>query len=139
MNENVRNHWRFVNECMAYTYYVTLMAKCTCTWLHHPLKLLTSTIFFHVPIQVNQDDFMLRLICMFLGCYLPIQLTLKLLSSAHDKRLVIDRFWFRSWTTKYVTTFYAWTNILTCFSTCGLPIQLFLYVNILLTNTWQQA
>ena len=30
---------------MAYTYYVTQMAKCTCTWLHHPFKLLTSTVF----------------------------------------------------------------------------------------------
>ena len=27
------------------TYYVTLMAKCTCTGLHHPLKLLQSSMF----------------------------------------------------------------------------------------------
>ena len=69
-------------NCMAYTYYVTLMAKCMCVSLHHSLKLLISAMFFHVLIQVNQDDFMLRLICMFLGCDLPIQLLLKLLSSA---------------------------------------------------------
>ena len=30
-------------NCMTYTYYVTLMAQCTCTRLHHLLKLLTST------------------------------------------------------------------------------------------------
>ena len=27
-------------NCTAYTYYVTLMAKCMCASLHHPLKLL---------------------------------------------------------------------------------------------------
>ena len=34
--------WEITKEmsinCMAYTYYVMLMAKCTYTWLHHPLK-----------------------------------------------------------------------------------------------------
>ena len=30
---------------MACTYYITQMAKCTCTWLHHPFKQLTSVIF----------------------------------------------------------------------------------------------
>ena len=30
---------------MAYTYYVMLMAICMCIWLHHPLKLSTSTAF----------------------------------------------------------------------------------------------
>ena len=37
-------------------------------------------IFCHVLIQVSQDGFMLRLICIFLGCDLPIQLLLKSLS-----------------------------------------------------------
>ena len=60
----------------AYTYYIMLMTKCMCARLHHPLKLLTSTMFFHASIEVNQDDFMLRLIYMFLGCDLPIQLLL---------------------------------------------------------------
>ena len=32
-------------NCMAYTYYVTLIAKCMCTWLHHSLKLLPSAFF----------------------------------------------------------------------------------------------
>ena len=39
--------WEITEEvslnCMAYAYYDTLMTKYTCTWLHHPLKLLPST------------------------------------------------------------------------------------------------
>ena len=70
-----------------YLYYVTIMAKCTCAWLHQLLK-LTSAIFGHVLIQVKQDGFMLRLICIFLGCDLPIQLLLKSLSSTYHDRLV---------------------------------------------------
>ena len=80
-------------DCTAYTYYVTLMAKCMYAWLHHLLKLLTSAMFFHVPIQVNQDDFMLRLTCMFLGCDLLIRLLLKSLSSTYDDNdRLVDRF-----------------------------------------------
>ena len=112
-------------------YYVTIMAKCTCAWLHQLLKLLTSAIFGHVLIQVKQDGFMLRLICIFLGCDLPIQLLLKSLSRTYHDRLV-DHFtvyWFMSWTTNYVI-FYTWTNRLTCCSTCSLPTYLLLCVNI---------
>ena len=32
-------------NCAAYTYYTPLIAKCTCTLLHHPLKLLPSALF----------------------------------------------------------------------------------------------
>ena len=71
----------------AYTYYIMLIAKCRCAWLHHPLKLLPSA-FCHVLIQVSQDGFMLRLICVFLGCDLPIQLLLKFLSREYDDRLI---------------------------------------------------
>ena len=28
----------------AHTYYIMLIAKCTCAWLHHPLKLLPSAL-----------------------------------------------------------------------------------------------
>ena len=45
----------------------------------------------HVPIQVSQDGFMLRLIWVFLGYGLPIQLLLKLLSCEYDDRFE-DRF-----------------------------------------------
>ena len=31
--------------CAGYTYYVMLMAKSMCTSLHHPLKLLLSSVF----------------------------------------------------------------------------------------------
>ena len=51
---------------MAYTYYITLIAKCMCTWLHHLLKLLTSTMIIAIiiQIQVSQEGFILRLICL---------------------------------------------------------------------------
>ena len=44
--------------------------------------------FCCVPIQVSQGGFMLRLVCVFLGCDLPIQLLLKSLASAYHDRLV---------------------------------------------------
>ena len=44
-------------KCTAYTYHVTLMAKCT-----HPLKLLPSAMFSYVQIQISRDGFMLRFI-----------------------------------------------------------------------------
>ena len=116
-------------NCMVYTYYIMLMAKCTCAWLHHPLKLLISIMFCRVPIQVDQNGFMLKLTCMLLGCYLPIHLLLTPLSSANEDRSV-DCCWFTSLTTKYVT-FYAWTNGLTRFSIFSLPIQLLLCANII--------
>ena len=31
-------------NCMAFPFYVTLMAKCMCARLHHPLKLLPSVL-----------------------------------------------------------------------------------------------
>ena len=31
-------------DCTAFTYYITLMAKRTCAWLHHPLHLLPSVL-----------------------------------------------------------------------------------------------
>ena len=63
-------------NCTAHTYYVMLMAKCMCVWLHHPFKLLTSEMFCCVLIQVNQHGFILWLIGMVLGCTLQIQLLL---------------------------------------------------------------
>ena len=82
-------------NCMAFTYYVTLMAKCTYAGC------------CCVLIQVSQDGFILRLICVFLGCDLPIQLVLS--SDYDDYDRLEDRFImyrFTSRTTKYVT-FYA--------------------------------
>ena len=43
--------------------------------------------FCHVPIQVSQDGFMLRVIRVFLGCNLPKQLLLKSLSYEYNDRL----------------------------------------------------
>ena len=83
-------HWWMkrweIDELYGLYYYIMQMAKYTWAWLHHPLELLTSEMFCLVLIQVNQDGFMFRLICMFLGCDLTIQLILK--SSTYDDRLV---------------------------------------------------
>ena len=95
------------------------------------IKILTSAVFCHLLIQVIQHGFMLRLIHVFLGCDLWIQLLLKLLSSTYDNRLV-DQFHqipIHITNYKYVLL-YAWTNRPTHFSTCNLPIWLLLGVNI---------
>ena len=81
-----------------------------------------------VLIQVSQDGSILRLICMFFGCDMPVQLAL---SSEYFDRLE-DRIHYvriQSWTMKYAT-FYASTNGLARFSTCNynLPTQLLLCV-----------
>ena len=87
--------WEIAEEmsmnCMAYTYYVILMAKCTCTWLHHPLKLLTSTMFLPCTDSSKPGWFHVKSHMCILGCNLPIQLLLKSLSNAYKDRLV-DRF-----------------------------------------------
>ena len=57
--------WKIAEEvpmiCMAYTYYIMLMAKYMCTWLHHSLNYYQAC-FCPVPFQVSQNGFMLRLI-----------------------------------------------------------------------------
>ena len=63
-------------NCTAFTYYVTLMAKRTCACLHHPLKLLPLSALLSCTDSSQQDGLMLRLVCMFLGCDMPIQLVL---------------------------------------------------------------
>ena len=87
--------------------------------------------------QVSHDGFMLRLICVFLGCYLQIPLVL---SSEYDNRL-IDWKILLSCTnschklrTKHVT-FYTWTNRLTHLSNFNLSIQLLLCGNKHLTTS----
>ena len=105
-------------NCTAFTYYATLMAKRTCAWLHHPLKLLPSALLSCTD-SSHQDSLMLRLICMFLGCDMPIQLVLSSEYDNYDRledQFIMYRF--MSQTTKYVT-FYAWINRLTRSSTCN--------------------
>ena len=41
------------------------------------VKIINKHNFCHIPIQISQDGFMLRLIYVFFGCDLPIQLLLK--------------------------------------------------------------
>ena len=78
-------------NCTDYTYYVMLMARSMCTLLHHPLKSLPSTMC-HAPIQVSQNCFVLRLICMILGCDLLTQLLLESLSIISYEDRLVDRF-----------------------------------------------
>ena len=109
MNENVRNCWRGVNEL--YGLYLLCYANGQMhLWLIAlSVKSINKHNVFLCLIQVNQDNFilMLRLIYMFLGYNLLIQLLLKSITS------------------------HAWTNRLTLFSTCSLPIQLLLCINII--------
>ena len=89
-NEKVRNHWRGVDKL--YSLYLLYHAngQMHMYWFILSIKINTKCIFCRVLIQVSQDGFMLRFICMLLalGCDLLIQLLLKLLSSLYDKRLV---------------------------------------------------
>ena len=102
------------------------MAKCTCAWLHHLLKLLTSALLLCSD-SSQQDGFMLRFICVFLSCDLPIlhaatKIAIKRNMMIYWKIASSCSYRFTARTTKYVT-FYAWTNRLTRFSTCNLPIH----------------
>ena len=72
-------------NCTAFTYYVMLMAKRTCGLLHHPLNLLPLSALLSCTDSSHQDGFMLRLICMFLGCDMPIQLVLSSEYNDYDR------------------------------------------------------
>ena len=73
-------------NCTVYTCYIMLMAKCTCTSLHHPLKLLTSAMFLPYTNSSQPGWFHFENYMSVLG--VPIQLLLKSLSSAYYDRLV---------------------------------------------------
>ena len=90
--------------CTTYTYYITLMAKFSVCLIASSVKIINRRVL----IQVSQYGFMLRLICMFLGCDLPIQLLLKCISSEYHDRLenCFIMYQFTPQTTSYVT-FYA--------------------------------
>ena len=118
----------FIN-CMAFTYYITLMVKCTCAWFHHPLKLLPSILLLCTnssqPGSFNAEAYMhVRglCICQYSWCY-----------QANTNDRLIDWKIFMSRTTKYVM-FYAWTNRRTHLFNCNVPIQL-----LFVLSAWQQA
>ena len=101
----LKKSWEIAEEvstnCTHYTYYITLMAKCTCARLHHLLKLL-PTVLLSCTNSSNTGWFHIQTcVCTFLGCDLPIQLVLKSLSSEYDDRLEnhFIMYWFRSQTT----------------------------------------
>ena len=122
--------WEIAEElsmnCTAFIYYIMLMAKRTCAWLHHLLKLLLSTWLSCIDssqpgwFQSCWDLYACSwaVICPYNWCY---QASTTIGRSFHH--VLIHRL-----ATKYIT-FYAWTNRLTHFSACDLPIQLLLCVN----------
>ena len=115
-------------NCTAYTYYITLIAKCMCIWLSHLLKLLPSML---LPCTDSSQP----------GWFHGETYMRVLGLVEYDDRLedCFIMYWFKSRNTKYVT-FYAWTNRLTYFSTCNPPIQLLLCINkLFLTSAWQHA
>ena len=90
MNEKVRNRFRGIDEL--YGFYLL----CHANGQAH--MCLIAGRCCRVTIQVSKDGFMLRLICMFVGCDMPIQLVLsseyndynrlegKIVSSCTDSR-----------------------------------------------------
>ena len=66
-------------NCTAFTYYVTLMGNAHV--IASSVKIITIKCIAVVYNSSHQDGFMLRLVCMFLGCDMPIQLVL---SSEYD-------------------------------------------------------
>ena len=124
-------------ECTAFTYYVTLMAKCMCTWLHHPLKLLPSTFlpctdsiqpgWFNVETYMRVLELWFantaaaEIVIKYIGWYIG-----RSLSSCADLHHKLQHFMLE--------------QIELHFSPCNLPMQLLLCVNkLLLTSAWQQA
>ena len=111
-------------NCTVFTNYVTLS-----NGQRHVCLIASSIKIINKHIAVmywfksaRMVSVMLRVVCVFLGCDMPIQLVL---SSEYDDWKTIS-----SWTdsqyglaTKCVT-FYVWTYRLTHFSTYNLPIQL---------------
>ena len=73
--------WRGVDELYGFYLLRHANAKCTCAWLHHPLKLLPLSALLSCMDSSHQDGLMLRLVCMLLGYDMPIQLVL---SSEYD-------------------------------------------------------
>ena len=115
--------WEIAEEvsmnCTAYTYYITLMAKCTCTWLYRPLKLLLSTFFalyrFKLARMTSCCDLYAcswAVIWQCSCCYNRYQasttIVWKIVSAGSYW------YWFTLQTTQFVT-FYAWTNRFTFF------------------------
>ena len=122
-------------NCTSFTYYVMLINGQTHMCLIAPcIKIITEhTAVIYRFKSARMVSVKLRLIWVFLGCDMPIQLVLssdygdwKIASSCTDSRHRLAM--------KYVT-FHAWSNRFTRFSTCTLSIQLLLCVNKRLTTS----
>ena len=60
-------------NCTAFTYYVTLInGQMHVCLIASSVENCYQVHCCRVPIQVSQDGFRLRLLCMFLGCDMPI-------------------------------------------------------------------
>ena len=115
--------WRGVDELYGF-YYVTLMAKRTCAWLHHPLKLLPLSALLSCTDSSHQDGFDVETCMHVLGLWYAN--TAGRLSSEYTT-IMID-YKIVSSCTNYVTDckicniFMLEQIDLHVFSTCNLPI-----------------
>ena len=67
-------NYNSVSTYMAYTYYVRLInGQMHVCLIASSVKIITKCI---AVVYLSQGGFMLRLICVFLGCDIPIQLVL---------------------------------------------------------------
>ena len=67
-----------------------ITTKSMCTWLHYPLKFIASVMFCYVRTNLCQPGwFLLRFICVFLGCDLPKKLLLKWSSRRKSSTYII--------------------------------------------------
>ena len=123
-------------NCTAFTYYFTLINGQMHVYLiASSVKIITKRVDVVYRFKsARMVAVMLRLICVFLGCDMPIQLVP---SSEYDDWKIALSYTdsHHRLATKYVT-FYAWTNRFTCFPIYNLPIQLLLCViKHLITST----
>ena len=72
MNEKVRNHGRGVDELFSLYLLHHANGQMHMCLTAPSVNIINKHNVFRVLIQVNQDDFMLTLICVFLSCDLPI-------------------------------------------------------------------
>ena len=129
VNEKVRNCYRSVYELHRLYLLHHANGQMQVYFIASSIKIITKCV---LPCT-NSSQPGWDLYMHALGLWFGNTAAAKSSSSNHNNRLV-DHF-------HHVLIYvYAWTNRLTCFSSCNLPIHLLLCVNkLLLTSTWQQV
>ena len=120
--------WKGKKSLKRCRWIVRLILITLCLWANsHVLDCIIHYNYYqarccHVLIQVSQDGFMLRFICLLLGCDLLIQLMLKSPSSEYDDKLedcfIMHRF--TSQTMKYICNILCLIKLALCWPpTCA--------------------